>query len=564
MPVPFNIELKQDDAQRVIELNGVPTRFYASAEEFNKITSMIAYLLGQESQLYKGEFDYIEEIEAAYPLSEPGSTASLKVDAGDDIHVRWDNTSKKWVKDGLVKDNQPGVISMAENIRAVLEASGTKYYGTKNGVPGVFDFPQLSTGDTNEYPTTQSGIISFASGYQGGMTFQPRAAWKFLGESFGSTAAPITQEITLNAADATYGRYDVIALEDTGNIVVIQGEPSATPEKPIIDIDTQLEATFFFIPANAASPDGVSNTVIYDEGAAGEATITIHLGSARINTASANTPSNGNQCIEATNLENRDNFSFTLPEPVLRGEVKELLFDIKNKVVPTSSVTPIRISVRGELADGSIGMYPLDIITAYGWDVKDISNYQAIALPIDQPTLTKILGFKFYNFGQTSENIGFFLDNIRYTSGVSADLSQFASKDEVEAAKQEAIAEAEAHSDANRADLEVQIDAVEEDLLNHESRIVALESGDGSGTGGTTSNEEIGIVPTGVIDGTNKIFTLPSAYVTGKIKVYRNGIRQTPTDDFVEVSTTAIEFVEAPVVDGAGAEKILIDYYPQS
>jgi len=78
-----------------------------------------------------------------------------------------------------------------------------------------------------------------------------------------------------------------------------------------------------------------------------------------------------------------------------------------------------------------------------------------------------------------------------------------------------------------------------------------------------SSNEQVGITPTGTINGTNKIFTLPSAYVSGKIKVFRNGVRQTPIDDFTEVSTTSIEFISAPVADGFGAEKLLIDYIPQ-
>ncbi|SDS12049.1 hypothetical protein SAMN04487764_1502 [Gillisia sp. Hel1_33_143] len=78
---------------------------------------------------------------------------------------------------------------------------------------------------------------------------------------------------------------------------------------------------------------------------------------------------------------------------------------------------------------------------------------------------------------------------------------------------------------------------------------------------GGSSNEQVGITPTGTINGTNKIFTLPSAYAAGKIKVYRNGIRQKLADDYTEVSTTSIEFVVAPLVDAEGPEKILIDYY---
>ena len=82
-----------------------------------------------------------------------------------------------------------------------------------------------------------------------------------------------------------------------------------------------------------------------------------------------------------------------------------------------------------------------------------------------------------------------------------------------------------------------------------------------SSSGG--SNDVWGEKPTGTINGTNKIFTVSQAYVAGKLRVFRNGVRQTITDDYTETSSTTFEFVEAPVVDGEGAEKILIDYTPQ-
>jgi len=69
-----------------------------------------------------------------------------------------------------------------------------------------------------------------------------------------------TTTITLDAADPTNPRIDVIALDSTG-VIKITGDPAADPNKPVVDPDTQIELSFVTVAAGATVPD----TGEYDE-----------------------------------------------------------------------------------------------------------------------------------------------------------------------------------------------------------------------------------------------------------------------------------------------------------
>lgn len=53
------------------------------------------------------------------------------------------------------------------------------------------------------------------------------------------------------------------------------------------------------------------------------------------------------------------------------------------------------------------------------------------------------------------------------------------------------------------------------------------------------------IIPTGTIDGVNKIFTLPSSPRAGTLSVFADGVRQTITSDFT-LSGVTVTFIVAP------------------
>ena len=76
-------------------------------------------------------------------------------------------------------------------------------------------------------------------------------------------AAPTT--VTLTVGDATYARIDVIYADVNGVIGVLEGTPSASPIKPIVDPNTQRELTFRTVPALATVDPLVTNELVFDE-----------------------------------------------------------------------------------------------------------------------------------------------------------------------------------------------------------------------------------------------------------------------------------------------------------
>jgi|SRR5215471_1264042 len=88
------------------------------------------------------------------------------------------------------------------------------------------------------------------------------------------------------------------------------------------------------------------------------------------------------------------------------------------------------------------------------------------------------------------------------------------------------------------------------------AKIPAGSVGSGTGGGGTTTVITWGETPTGAIDGTNKVYTSASAYVSGSIAVYLNGVRQRRTNDYSETTSTTFTMVNAPLA----GDLMSIDY----
>lgn len=84
---------------------------------------------------------------------------------------------------------------------------------------------------------------------------------------------------------------------------------------------------------------------------------------------------------------------------------------------------------------------------------------------------------------------------------------------------------------------------------------------DGPGSPIGSNSNVYGEVPTGLVNGTNKVFTASRAYIPGSLKVYINGSNQARTTHFVETDPSAGTFTmdEAPL-SSPTADNILIDY----
>tara|TARA_R110002012_G_scaffold321174_1_gene547900 strand:+ start:5627 stop:10036 length:4410 start_codon:yes stop_codon:yes gene_type:complete len=80
---------------------------------------------------------------------------------------------------------------------------------------------------------------------------------------------PISQEVTLDPADATNPRIDIFAIFNDGNgnrgANVIKGVPNINPAKPNLENENQVEVSFKLLQANETAPPEINNTIIYNE-----------------------------------------------------------------------------------------------------------------------------------------------------------------------------------------------------------------------------------------------------------------------------------------------------------
>lgn len=78
----------------------------------------------------------------------------------------------------------------------------------------------------------------------------------------------------------------------------------------------------------------------------------------------------------------------------------------------------------------------------------------------------------------------------------------------------------------------------------------------GGGSGLLSGSFVVQETPTPATDGAQTVFTVANDYVSGKLEVYLDGLRQIPTTDFAETTSNTFTMVLAPDSD----EILLVDY----
>jgi hypothetical protein len=209
------------------------------------------------------------------------------------------------------------------------------------------------------------GVVSWASG----LTFDVTAAvYHLQGVRYTSAAG----SITLNAADATHPRIDVIALNTSGQIVKITGTPAASPAEPQIDPATQVFLTSVHVAATATTPTGVSRLLVYDENTewTGGTTGTV---SANFN---GTTPSSGSKSTTLSSWSNGAavHYTGTAQTP---GSYTTLKLRVRLSG-PLSSNQNISVV----FVNGTTTVSNAVNLTAYGFMKTLLSDYQTISIPM--------------------------------------------------------------------------------------------------------------------------------------------------------------------------------------
>jgi hypothetical protein len=230
-------------------------------------------------------------------------------------------------------------------------------------------------------------------------------------------AAPISQ-INLEAADDTFDRYDVFAVNTQNELIVIKGEASNDPLEPQVLYNEQLRVALVRISANQPIVDNANVELIYNENV-GEpdewnATISPNTTVQIVNLDSTDNPLLNLKSIDTNDISEANEILFNKTTEYSLDQVSSFAFQLKNK-----TEEDYRIDVkllRNNVVVGNVFFQE----GVYGFDGPFPNLTQDINIPLAAFQLTDTFCDQVIvvssNGAQTIT--GFQLDNFRFLSGI--------------------------------------------------------------------------------------------------------------------------------------------------
>jgi hypothetical protein len=235
--------------------------------------------------------------------------------------------------------------------------------------------------------------------------------------------------ITLDAADATHPRIDVIYVDADGLVGEIAGTPAADPAKPEIDENTQLELTFITVAANATEPSGSSAIDLYLENAGDPAEwdATETTSTARITLADTTDPYSGTKHITFSESIKKDVATLTAGSGAELATADLTSLELHIKLTAATAVTT---ALRVGFFDGANRISNWVVVggSNYGLDVTNTTSYQTISIPAADFNFTsgQATSLSFRVGSQGADTLSAYLDQVRAQTGtVTAPPSTF-------------------------------------------------------------------------------------------------------------------------------------------
>jgi hypothetical protein len=315
-------------------------------------------------------------------------------------------TDSKW--DVVAVGIQDAASSLPTDTDVTLSANSDDLIATQRATKSYVDARVAEVAGT---PPTGTYLISGGGvSWIGNLDFNVGAAAYVIQ---GTEYASPEDDVALAVADPTDPRIDVIVVNTSNVVAVITGTPSAAPEKPDVDPSTQLELTFVYVPAAATEPE-ISSDIVYREGSEWAAT----KSGASITLNSTNNPFAGTVDIEATNSPSGAWINFEHPTDFDPNDYNTLVFRIRSKATWVSTRS---LALTFRLGNAQKGTTVTLKHGAYGFDSSLTSGYQQIVIPVTDFAAGGLLVEHLrMTVAGSGTNIGFYLDNVEFQSGVAA------------------------------------------------------------------------------------------------------------------------------------------------
>lgn len=255
------------------------------------------------------------------------------------------------------------------------------------------------------------GAIVWISAYN----FRVAAAQYYI-NGLGHTSTE--QVVTLPAADGSFDRIDVIAVDNTGTVVVVAGTAAAQPSEPDVDPGTQLKLGVVLVAAATAAPPGASITTLFAEQAGAPAEWVWTVSGTGFTIGSTVSPRTGTKCIEGTNVAKNAYALATLPSSQIDpNDYDSLVFYLKSKGTWTNRSLKVQWYLSGT-PKGS----PVTLVSGkYAFDSTQTTAYQLIVLPIAEFALPHTPCNQL-RLTDANGAIGFFIDDVSLQQGIPSEL----------------------------------------------------------------------------------------------------------------------------------------------
>jgi hypothetical protein len=235
--------------------------------------------------------------------------------------------------------------------------------------------------------------------------------------------------VTLASGDSTFDRIDVIYADISGNTGVLQGVPSANPEKVLVDGDTEVEVTFVLVRANSTTAD-VSTLVIYNENSGPPSEWTFGSGGVQptriIGNFTGVTYSGGTSIIvSGVTGAYTTFFRLTGLTELNTNNYSTLQFAIRNlSANTTTSLIRFRFLTTGGTQNGSVvTMNGAGTANVVQYSPTNVSTWQLISIPLWRFYLTntnvQVLEVSFSPQG-TGAQSRYYFDLLEFVEGTSS------------------------------------------------------------------------------------------------------------------------------------------------
>lgn len=229
----------------------------------------------------------------------------------------------------------------------------------------------------------------------------------------------VQQDFTLAAADPTNPRFDVVVLDNTGTVVVVEGTPAADPSEPSIDPGSQLRLVLILVEAAATQPSDVANTTIYADNAGSPTEWDCTDVGTGFDCDSTNDPKPpSTKDIEGTAVAANAYAQLQIGTGAYDPSTTLMLvMYIKSKASWLNNRgLQVGLFNSGVLVGQNV---VINRTGTWGFDSTNTTDYQQVAIPVSNfavPSGTTITQIRIAKFGGGA-NIGFHIDDIFFQGG---------------------------------------------------------------------------------------------------------------------------------------------------